>query len=228
MRAPRTVAGRSFRWHARLVARRRLAAARVHRSAQGAKAESQRGAERAADELAVEPRRRAGDRQHLVVAQQVRRGARTACACRGAAGRGRVVDIGAHLDDLAGVHHRGPVADLRDHRQVVGDQDQRQARGRASGRTSSSRIWACTITSSAVVGSSASSTFGWQASAMRDRRALAHAARELVRVAVGALAGDADQLQQLAHLRLRAALPAAVPCSSIGSTIWSPTRLAPG
>ena len=68
-------------------------------------------------------------------------------------------------------------------------------------RTRSSRIWACTITSSAVVGSSASSTFGLHASAMRDRGSLAHAARELVRIPVGPVAGDADELEQLAHLR---------------------------
>ena len=32
----------------------------------------------------------------------------------------------AGLDDLAGVHHGDPVADVLDHGQVVGDEDQRQ------------------------------------------------------------------------------------------------------
>ena len=41
---------------------------------------------------------------------------------------------------------------------------------------SSSRIWICTVTSSAVVGSSASSTQGEQDKRQRDHRALAHAA----------------------------------------------------
>ena len=47
---------------------------------------------------------------------------------------------------------------------------------------SRSRIWACTVTSSAVVGSSANSSLGPQASAIGDDDPLAHAAGELVRV----------------------------------------------
>ena len=73
---------------------------------------------------------------------------------------------GALLDDLAGVHHGGAVAQLRDDRQVVGDEHQREAEVVEQSESSSSRICACTITSSAVVGSSASSTFGSQASAI--------------------------------------------------------------
>ena len=57
----------------------------------------------------------------------------------------------------------------------------------------SSRIWACTVTSRAVVGSSAISSVGVVDQRHRDHRPLAHAAGELVRVVVEALGrvGDA-------------------------------------
>ena len=75
-------------------------------------------------------------------------------------------------------------------------------------RSISSRICACTVTSSAVVGSSAISSLGSLIERHRDHHALAHAARELVRVAVDAPAriGDPDQAEHLdravARLRL--------------------------
>ena len=46
----------------------------------------------------------------------------------------------------------------------------------------SSRIWAWIVTSSAVVGSSAMSSFGFGRQRHGDHHALAHAARQLVRV----------------------------------------------
>ena len=63
----------------------------------------------------------------------------------------------------------------------------------------SSRICAWIVTSSAVVGSSAISSSGSRQQRHRDHHALAHAARELVRVVVEALAGvrDADALEHL-------------------------------
>ena len=139
--------------------------------------------------------------------------------CRGAWNRS---SIGPVLDDLARVHDGGAVADLRHDREVVRDQDERQAQvvGEAP---SSSRICACTITSSAVVGSSASRTFGLAGEGHRDRGALAHPARELVRVP-GARARPGSRPSRAARppARWRAA-PSAIPCSSIGSTIWTPT-----
>ena len=51
-------------------------------------------------------------------------------------------------------------------------------------RSSSFRIWSWMVTSSAVVGSSASSSFGSRRQRDRDHRALAHAAGELVRIVV--------------------------------------------
>ena len=60
---------------------------------------------------------------------------------------------------------------------------------------SSSRIWAWIVTSSAVVGSSAMSSFGSHDERHRDHHALAHAAGHLVRVLLDAPLGqrDADQ-----------------------------------
>ena len=58
------------------------------------------------------------------------------------------------------------LAGLRDDRQVVRDQHDARGRARRRAACSSCRICACTITSSAVVGSSASSTRGSQASAI--------------------------------------------------------------
>ena len=60
-------------------------------------------------------------------------------------------------------------------------------------------ICACTVTSSAVVGSSAISSLRIQRERHRDHRPLPHAARELVRVVVDAPLGprDPDQAEQL-------------------------------
>ena len=92
---------------------------------------------------------------------------------------------------------------------------------------SSSRICACTITSSAVVGSSASSTFGSQASAI----AIAARWRMPPENSCGNRAPgrgrDADELEQLSGARLRRRRRSAVPCSSIGSTICDST-VSPG
>ena len=54
---------------------------------------------------------------------------------------------------------------------------------------SRSRIWACTVTSSAVVGSSAISSSGSLMQSHRDHHALPHAAGQLVRVVVDARSG---------------------------------------
>ena len=90
----------------------------------------------------------------------------------------------AALDDAAGVHHEHPVGQLGDDAEVVGDQHDRRCRARAAARCSSSRIWAWMVTSRAVVGSSAISSFGVAGQRHGDHHALAHAAGELVRVVV--------------------------------------------
>ena len=69
------------------------------------------------------------------------------------------------LDLAAGIHHHHAVGVLGHHAQVVGDQHDRGAEVSCSSRIRS-RICAWMVTSSAVVGSSAISTFGLQASAM--------------------------------------------------------------
>ncbi len=53
-------------------------------------------------------------------------------------------------------------------------------------------IWAWIDTSSAVVGSSAMISSGLRAQRERDDHALAHAARELVRILIDALLGRRD------------------------------------
>ena len=59
-------------------------------------------------------------------------------------------------------------------------------------RSSSFRIWSWIVTSSAVVGSSASSSVGCAGERDGDHRPLAHAAGELVRIVVEALARGRD------------------------------------
>ena len=112
------------------------------------------------------------------------------------------------LDDLAGVHHGDLVGAAGDDAEVVGDEDHRHVRARAAAAASRLRIWACTVTSRAVVGSSAKSSFGPQASAMaivtRWRMPPDSSCGYCVEAAFGF--GDADRLQQLR-----------APCSSASS-----------
>ena len=107
-------------------------------------------------------------------------------------------DVGL-LDDLAGVHDRDAVAHLGDHAQVVGDQDDRRAGLLAGGSRIRSRIWAWMVTSSAVVGSSAMSSSGSQASAIAIITRWAMPPRHLVRERLEAplRVRDADHPQQL-------------------------------
>ena len=62
------------------------------------------------------------------------------------------------LDLAAGIHHDHPLRGLRHHAEIVGDEDHRVPSLRCKSSTSS-RIWAWMVTPSAVVGSSAMSTF---------------------------------------------------------------------
>ena len=66
---------------------------------------------------------------------------------------------GGVLDDLTGVHHRDTVGHLSHHAEIVGDQHDGQSAFGVE-RSSNRRICACTVTSNAVVGSSAMSTSG--------------------------------------------------------------------
>ena len=108
------------------------------------------------------------------------------------------------LHDLAVAHHLHAVAHRGDHAHVVGDQHDRGVQLACSRSRMSSRICACTVTSSAVVGSSAISRSGPHSSRHRDHHALAHAAGQFVRILPHAALrlGDAHQLQ---HRRSRGA-----------------------
>ena len=89
-------------------------------------------------------------------------------------------------------------------------------------RCISSRIWACTITSSAVVGSSASSTLGSHASAI----AIAARCRIPPENSCGYRAPDAAGMptsSSSSPALAFASAPYAVPCSVIGSTICDST-----
>jgi len=70
------------------------------------------------------------------------------------------------LDQPSVTHHRDPIGDLRDHAHVMGDETARRCRGPVAGRGSASRICFWLVTSSAVVGSSAISSFGSSTSAI--------------------------------------------------------------
>ena len=72
----------------------------------------------------------------------------------------------AVLDHPAGVHHGDPVAHVGQHRQVVADHQHPDAELARPARAARRSTWACTITSSAVVGSSATISRGPQASAI--------------------------------------------------------------
>ena len=81
----------------------------------------------------------------------------------------------------------------------------------------SSRIWAWTVTSSAVVGSSAISTLGRQDERHRDHHPLSHAAGELVRILVErAPARGCAQLEHAASARPRASVALLRRCSANG------------
>ena len=72
----------------------------------------------------------------------------------------------ARLDDVAALHHAYLVRHVAHDAEIVGDQQQRHAEFLLQLLQQSSRICACTVTSSAVVGSSAMNRSGLLASAM--------------------------------------------------------------
>ena len=83
----------------------------------------------------------------------------------------------------------------------------------ARSASSSSRICACTVTSSAVVGSSAMSSSGSRGERDGDHHALAHAAAQLVRVLVEPALGrrHAHLLEQRDARRSRASRAVSLP-----------------
>ena len=148
---------------------------------------------------------------------------RTACACTGCRGASCSAAVGPSSAIAAGVHHGRRLAGLRDDRQVVRDQHDREAElvGEPHEQLQDLRLHHHVERGRGLVGEQHPRIAGER---HRDRRALAHAARELVREAPRALGADADELEQLAAARLRGAARSPMPCSSIASTIWLPMR----
>ena len=111
-------------------------------------------------------RRAARDRRRRARARRRSPAASRAGAwCTGCCG---AVEHRAHrpgLDDPPRVHDRDPVAGLGQHAEVVRDQDQRQPELLAQVARAAASTCACMTTSSAVVGSSAITSDGRQASA---------------------------------------------------------------
>ena len=138
------------------------------------------------------------------------------------------VEHRALLDHLARIHHHHLVAELGDQAEIVRDEQDRAREARPSARASRWMIWASSVTSSAVVGSSAIRRSGPAEQRHRDRDPLAHAARELMRVVVDPARGigDADPLQ---HRDRRAGASRRAPtrargtaCRSSGSRCSAP------
>ncbi len=133
----------------------------------------------AEDRLSAPPAPRLGRHRPRVPSRGT---AASSSACRPARGaREEHVATGAVLDRRPVGITSTRVGHFGDHAHIVGDEDDAVPVSRWSSRISS-RICACTVTSSAVVGSSAISSLGLAGERHRDHHPLPHAARELVRI----------------------------------------------
>ena len=151
--------------HAGRLAGRRPAAARAGRRRRRRSAYGQRGRKAQPDGGSQHVGRRAGDRGEALAARAPG-GWPAARACTGGSEWSKRSSTSPRSTDAAGVHHLHPVGDAGDDAEVVGDEHDRRAAARAGSAGCTSRICACTVTSSAVVGSSAISTSGSLAIAM--------------------------------------------------------------
>ena len=140
-----------------------------------------------------------GDRSPRPASTGRGQGRQQAHGCTGARARRRAAPHGCGLDDGAGVHHRHPVGQtfattLRSWLIQITRHVTRWPRSSVT----RSRICACTVTSSAVVGSSAMRRCGVARKRHRDHHPLAHSAGKLVRIVMDPLvrAGNADRVQQ--------------------------------
>ena len=149
---------------------------------------------------------------------------RRARACTGCSGAAMTSRRRARLDQPAGVHHRDPVAGLRQHREVVADHDQRdaalahqvgeQGRGSAPGRSRRGRWWA----------RRRSPGRGGRPGPSPSSPAAAGRRRARGDSCVPARDGTPTSSSS-ARARARACFSPTFSCSRIGSQIWSPTRL---
>ena len=140
----------------------------------------------------------------------------------GCSGRSYSASRVRDLDDLAQVHHRDPVGDVADHRQVVGDEEVRQAESLLEllEQVHDLRLDAHVERRDRLV---AHDELRVQRERAGDADALALAARELVRVAAGHVRVEADDARA-ARSRAPAA-PGALPMPwiSSGSATIDPT-----
>ena len=106
----------------------------------------------------------------------------------------------ALLDDPPVVQHDDAVGEQVDDGEVVGDEERGESELAPAARANSSSTRACTETSSALVGSSAMSSFGSSASARARRARWRWPPRQLVRVPVAVGARQLHRLEQLVDL----------------------------
>ena len=127
------------------------------------------------------------------------------------------------LGDPARVHDHHPVAGLGEHRQVVGDEDEREAEllPQVLEELQDLRLDHDVERRRRLVADDDRRVAGKR---HRDHRPLAHAARQLVRVRLRPRPRDPDQLQELAGPLARPAAFDRPRRSIIGSAIWSPIR----
>ena len=126
------------------------------------------------------------------------------------------------LDDLARVHDRDPVCELEQQRQVVRDEEHGEPK-LALERLDLLQDLALHDDVERGRRLVHDDQLGLERERHRDDHALAHAARELVRVGAHAPPVDADELEQLTGLA-QARTPIRS-CARIMSTNWSPTRM---
>ena len=114
--------------------------------------------------------------------------------------------VGGELDDLAEVHHRDPVAHVPHDRQVVRDEDQRQAQValQLAQQVEDLRLDRDVERRDRLVGHD---HLRLERERAGDADALALAARELVRIAVVVLGVEPDPVHQLLDRALALALP---------------------
>ena len=137
--------------------------------------------------------------------------------------RGEHAPHRALLGDPARVHDHHLVARLGDHRQVVGDQDQRQPEvaPQLLEQLQDLRLDHDVEGGRRLVADDDRRVAGER---HRDHRPLAHPARQLVRVRGRPLLRDARRGRAARAARLRDASRGWPRRTSIGSAIWSPTR----
>ena len=113
-------------------------------------------------------------------------------------GRSEQVVDGRAFDDLAGIHHRDLVADLGDHAEIVGDQNDRgpARRLQLAHQIEDLRLQGDVERGGRLVRDQKPGIAGQR---HRDHDALAHAARQFVRIFVDAFfrRGDVDAAQQV-------------------------------